>query len=170
MQHDLYTRRELLAAAGAGTAGIRSRLGDRLVRGGKGRLSEEGCRVPLVASFKGTAPAGRVLDDLVDFSDFLPTFAELAGAKLPGGKVIDGRSFLPRLRGEEGRPREWVYCHLGGDWFIRDKRWRLSSKGALEDLAERYAPKPAGDSPEAREARKRLKAAAEKLRRAETGS
>ena len=152
------------------TAGIRSRLGDRVIVGGKSRLSEEGCRVPLVASWKGTAPAGRVLDDLVDFTDFLPTFAEAAGAKLPEGKAIDGRSFLPQLRGEKGSLREWAYCQLGGDWFIRDKRWRLSSRGALDDLTDRYAPKPAGDSADGDEARRRLKAAAEKLRGEKAGA
>ena len=56
--------------------------------------------MPLIASWKGTAPEGRVLEDFVDFSDFFATFAELAGAKLPHGVTLDSRSFALQLRGE----------------------------------------------------------------------
>jgi arylsulfatase A len=146
------------------TAGIRTRVGDRVVVGGKGKLDEAGCRVPLIANWKGRTPAGAALDDLVDFTDFLPTLADAAGAPLPIGKVIDGRSFLPQIRGEPGRPREWVYCQLGANWFIRDLRWRLTGKDDLEDLTDRYAPRPAGEGPEAAAARDRLQAAARRLR------
>ncbi|HEY5314717.1 MAG TPA: sulfatase-like hydrolase/transferase, partial [Pirellulales bacterium] len=45
------------------------KIGGRAVNGMKGQLLEGGSRVPLVASWQGTMPAGRVLDDLIDFSD-----------------------------------------------------------------------------------------------------
>ena len=35
--------------------------------------------MPLLASWKGVVPAGKVVDDLIDFSDFYATFAELGG-------------------------------------------------------------------------------------------
>ena len=38
-------------------------------------------------------------DALIDLSDFQPSLAELAGAPLPGDRVVDGRSFDPVLRG-----------------------------------------------------------------------
>ena len=50
-------------------------------------------------------------DDLVDFTDVLPTLAAAAGAELPKGVTLDGRSFLPQVRGETGDPREWIFCH-----------------------------------------------------------
>ena len=37
---------------------------------------------------------------LVDSTDFLPTIVEAAGLRWPADRVIDGRSFLPQLRGE----------------------------------------------------------------------
>ena len=124
-----------------GTAhGIRSKLGDRIVRGGKGRTTNAGTHVPLIASWKGTAPSGKVCDDLIDFTDFLPTLAEAAGANVPGSLTVDGRSFLPQLRGEKGNPREWVFCHYfrnPGDAvrrFARDKRWKLYDDGRFYDL------------------------------------
>lgn len=100
--------------------GIRTVVHGRPVPGGKGKLSDVGCRVPLVANWPGTIRPGGVSEDLVDFTDFLPTLAEAAGAALPDGVTIDGRSFLPQLRGEEGQPREWVFCQLNDRWFLRD--------------------------------------------------
>jgi arylsulfatase A len=42
-------------------------------------------------------------------TDFLPTICEAAGVPIPGDLKIDGHSFLPQLRGEAGKPREWIY-------------------------------------------------------------
>ena len=91
----------------------RSIIDGRKINGQKGTMLEGGSRVPLIANWKGTTPAGRVLNDLVDFSDFFATFAELAGAKLPEGVTFDSRSFAPQLRGEKGKPRDWVFVQLG---------------------------------------------------------
>ena len=84
---------------------IFSKVGDKVVIGGKGKLTDAGTHVPLIANWPGTTPAGKVSNDLVDFSDFMPTFAELAGAKLPAGVTIDGRSFAPQIKGKKGNPR-----------------------------------------------------------------
>ncbi|MBI4601897.1 MAG: sulfatase-like hydrolase/transferase [Planctomycetes bacterium] len=99
---------------GTGKA-IVSRLGGREVRGGKGETTGAGTHVPLIASWPGTVPAGRVSSDLVDSTDFFPTLLEAAGVPAPEGLALDGRSFLPQLRGERGQPREWSYS-----WFSRD--------------------------------------------------
>jgi arylsulfatase A len=89
--------------------GTQSRMGERVVVGGKGQTTSTGMHVPLIASWPGKIPAGRVSRDLVDSTDFLATIAEAAGTALPAGSAIDGRSFLPQLRGEPGQPREWIY-------------------------------------------------------------
>jgi len=155
----------ILFAGDNGTdAGITSQLGKRKVKGEKGRLSEAGTRVPLIANWPGVVPQGKVLDDLVDFTDFLPTVLDAAGVALPAGYPVDGRSFLPQLRGQKGQPREWVYRQLGAKWFIRDRRYRLSSEGEFVDMADRYAPKPVADTPEASAARQRLAAAVQQVR------
>ena len=100
--------------------------------------------------------------DLVDVSDFLPTLATLAGAELPVGATLDGRSFAPQLRGEAGRPREWVYSGHRGRSFLRDRRWKLTNSGDLYDLArdpdESAAIEPARDTTESAAARARLEA------------
>ena len=50
----------------------------KIVRGGKATPLQTGIRVPLVANWPGTISPGSITSDLVDASDFYPTFAELA--------------------------------------------------------------------------------------------
>lgn len=144
---------------------IRSDINGQVVEGGKGDLSEPGTRVPFVANWQGTTPAGRVSEDLVDLSDVLPTFTQMAGTSLPSGVPIDGRSFLPRLRGEQGDPRDWVCCEHNDDWFLRSHEWRLRKNGELADMTDRYNPQivDPGAGGEAAEAHRRLQAAAQEL-------
>ncbi|HUW18857.1 MAG TPA: sulfatase-like hydrolase/transferase [Sedimentisphaerales bacterium] len=119
---------------------ITSKMPGRTIKGGKSLTIDTGTHVPLIANWKGATPAGRVCDDLVDFSDFLPTLAEAGGAALPENVIIDGRSFLPQLRGEKGNPREWLFCHYAPQSgqsfkrFVRDKRWKLYQTGELFDV------------------------------------
>ena len=113
-----------------------------------------------------TAFAGKVVrKDLVDFSDLFPTFAELAGAKLPDGVKLDGRSFAAAIKGEPGQPRDWVYVQLGDKRYVRDAGWKLNNDGEFFDM--RNAPfeqlavtKP---SAEATAAREKLQAALDRL-------
>ncbi|MBI5395513.1 MAG: sulfatase-like hydrolase/transferase [Verrucomicrobia bacterium] len=114
----------------------RSTLGGRKINGMKGSVLEGGSRVPLIANWKGTMPAGRVLKDLVDFSDFFTTFADLGGAKLPEGVTLDGHSFAPQLRGEKGTPRDWIYVQLGGKWYVREQGFKLTQSGELFDMSD----------------------------------
>ncbi len=137
-------------------------VGGRHLSGQKGSLLEGGSRVPMVVNWPGTAPAGKVNADLVDFSDFLPTFAELAGADLPKGVPLDGHSFAPQIRGQPGAPREWVYVQLNGRWYARSDRWKLDSSGQFFDMKDApFVEKavPAGtEDADALAGRKRLEA------------
>lgn len=119
-----------------GTPGVSSTIGGRHINGGKGTMLEGGSRVPLIASWKGAMPQGRVVSDLIDFSDILPTFAEIAGGKLPEQVTLDGRSFAPQLRGETGNPRSSVFVQLGANWYARNDGWKLTQSGELFDMRE----------------------------------
>jgi len=55
--------------------------------------------------------------------------------------LIDGRSFLPQIRGKEGNSRDWIFCHYEPKWgnwqlkrFVQDKRWKLYHNGNFYDL------------------------------------
>jgi len=111
------------------------------IEGGKGELTDAGTRVALVANWPGVLTGGQVTDDLVDFTDFLPTFVELAGgAKRPG---LDGVSFAARLNGTGAGQRKWVFTeHVGRRW-VRNERWKLYDDGRLYDMSQgRIEEKP----------------------------
>jgi arylsulfatase A-like enzyme len=145
----------------------RSIINGRKINGIKGTMLEGGSRVPLIASWKGTMPAGKVLNDLVDFSDFHATFAELAGAKMPEGVTLDSRSFASQLRGENGAPRDWIFVQLGSQWYVREQGFKLTQSGDLFDMSDApFVEKPvpaesAGD--DAKAARARLQTVLDKL-------
>jgi len=119
---------------------LQSELRGQIIQGGKGTTTDAGNRVALIGSWPNTIPGGQVSDDLIDFSDFLPTFLEVAGAEIPA--QLDGRSFLPQLKGEPGDPREWFYTYYNpmpqrtqAIRFVRDQRWKLYGDGRFFDIA-----------------------------------
>ena len=148
---------------GAGTLTV----GGREIDGNKGSMREGGSLVPMIANWPGTTPSGKVSSDLIDFSDFYPTFASLAGAKLPEGVTIDGRSFAPQLLGQPGQPRDWAFVQLARMWYVRNAGWKLNEKGELYDMSdapfvETLVPEDTTD-PAAVAARKELQTALNKL-------
>jgi arylsulfatase A-like enzyme len=148
----LRERTLVIFAGDNGTAGIGATMKGRKI-GQKRHLQDGGATVPLIACWPGHAPAGKVCDDLVGFEDFLPTFAELAGAAAPTDKIIDGVSFAPRLRGEAGKPREWIFTQYRDQWFVRDQGRKLYNDGRLMDTTDypfKEKELPAGAEPEVR--------------------
>ena len=113
----------------------RSSIGGKALSGKKGSMLECGSLVPTIANWPGVIESGKVDDLLIDSSDILPTFADLAGAKLPTNKVIDGYSFLPQLMGKKGNPREWIFIELGNKWYVREAKWKLNREGELFDMS-----------------------------------
>lgn len=120
--------------------GITSTLNGKPINGGKGETTDAGTHVPLIANWSGVIPAGKVNGDLVDFSDFLPTFCDAAGVAIPEGLTIDGHSILTQLYGQSGTPREWAYCwyRRGGGGkaavWARTQRYKLYASGEFYDV------------------------------------
>ena len=133
-------------------------------------MTEGGSRVPLIVNWKGTTPAGQVSKNLVDVSDFYPTFAELAGAQLPSGVKIDGHSIAPQVMGERGKPREWVFVMLDQKWYVRDARWKLNNQGELFDMKDAPFKEVLvqADNTDVKAGRAKLQAALDELRPQET--
>ena len=127
------------------------------LHGGKSQLFEGGIRVPLVARWPGTIPAGEVSAAPVVSTDYYPTLLELAGAKAPAGHTLDGISIAPLLRHPKKLPKEreivWYYPlekdhFLGGKsaMAIRRGHWKLieffqTGEKQLFDLATDPAEK-----------------------------
>ncbi len=138
------------------------------VTGGKGATKDMGTHVPLVAYWKGTTPTGKVVDDLVDFTDFYTTFADAAGVQMGKTDPIDGRSFLPQLKGKKGNPRDWVFLHYQPYWnktpgqYARTENFKLYRDGRFyevpKDLKEANDLSKGGASKKAKRIQKELEA------------
>ena len=146
----------------------RSTVNGKALSGHKGTMLECGALVPCIASWPGKTPADKVSPNLIDLSDFLPTFAQIAGAKLPAGVTIDGKCFAPQLLGQAAAgPRDWIFVELGRHWYDRDMNWKLNQSGELFDMklspfAEPLVPANTQDD-SALAARKRLQAVLDQL-------
>jgi arylsulfatase A len=122
-----------------GTAGGRAdaaTIGGRRLSGQKGSMLEGGSLEPLIVYWPGVTPKGKISNDLISAVDFVPTFAEIAGVKLPSDKVLDGQSFNAQLHGEKGNPRSSIFVQLASMWYVRSQGWKLNQSGELFDMSK----------------------------------
>lgn len=114
------------------------------IKGGKGTTTDMGNHVPLIAYWKGKALNGAEINDLVDFTDFYPTIADLAGIELGENDPSDGQSFLPQILGEDTTPRSWILQTYHPYWgkrlnstlFTRTADFKLYHTGAFYEVPE----------------------------------
>jgi arylsulfatase A-like enzyme len=95
------------------------------LRGIKRDLYEGGIRVPMIARWVGTIPAGRVSNHSWAHWDILPTLAELAGVGAPEG--LDGMSMARALR-DAPQPTHaffyWEFHERGFQQAVRMGKWK----------------------------------------------
>jgi len=84
------------------------------LRGNKGSYYEGGIREPFLAYWPGVTRPGSRCDVPVSNVDLFPTFLAAAGAPVPAGKVLDGESILPLLRGGDRLQRNAIFWHFPG--------------------------------------------------------
>jgi arylsulfatase len=97
------------------------------LRGRKGSVYEGGLRVPLIAWQPGTIKADTVSKHAAYFPDVLPTLMDAIGKADDVPKGIDGRSFLPELRGEKQPAHDhliWEFAGYGGQQAILAGPWK----------------------------------------------
>jgi arylsulfatase A-like enzyme len=137
---ELTLQYDTATGAGWGIAASKGITGGR--KGYKSALFEGGIGVPFIARWPGKIAAGKVdRTSLMSAVDLLPTFCELAGAKLPESYQPDGISQVAALMGngestrdkplfwkmqsgwpiQKARPYHWV------SWAIVHENWKLLS-------------------------------------------
>lgn len=108
---------------------------------------EESIRIPFVVRAPGLAPPGQKVAKLVANIDIAPTVLELAGLKAP--VHMDGRSFVPLLRGETPKPAwrdallyeyywEWNFPHTPTQFTLRGDRYKLITYHGIWDTDELF--------------------------------
>jgi len=101
------------------------------LRGGKGSAWEGGFRVPCIMRAPGRIPAGKASDELIATVDILPTFARLAGAKVPDDRVIDGTDQSRLITGQSDKSVRSTFCYyvMNNLHAVRQGKWKLALPG-----------------------------------------
>ncbi len=111
------------------------------LRDGKFTWFEGGMREPCIMMWPGHIPAGKVCNEIAATMDVLPTFAALAGAKVPDDRIIDGKNIWPLMSGRSGaKSPHAAYCYHGR--AIRRGRWKLHLPGTRITTGPRLKGKP----------------------------
>lgn len=97
-----------------GSSGMLSNMRNgRLMKGAKGSITEQGIDAPFIVNYPGVVPHKRT-KALLDFTDLLPTCAEIAGVPMPTGYKFDGTSQWPIWNGTtDVSQRPWMAA-MGG--------------------------------------------------------
>jgi arylsulfatase A-like enzyme len=104
---------------------------------GKGSLYEGGIREPMIVSWHGVTAPGSRCNDIVAIEDFYPSILEMAQiTNYTTTQTLDGRSFVPELRGEHRNDERTLYWNFPNNWgndgpginfncAIRQGDWKL---------------------------------------------
>ena len=102
------------------------------LRGDKTTIWEGGVRVPCIVHAPGKVPAGVTSSAFSSTMDLMPTLAKLAGAEVPGNRIIDGHDLSEVWHGVEGAtsPRTTFYYYQQTRLqAVRSGKWKLHLPG-----------------------------------------
>ncbi len=136
---------------------ITSLFNNKYITGAKGTTVEYGIHVPLLCKWPGKIAAGTVNNNLIDFTDFMPTLADVANIPLPANYgSLDGNSFFAQLKGLQGTPRNSMFTYfdkkvcVGIDSIRRysqDSTYKLYQTGQFYNfINDLYEINPLADS------------------------
>jgi arylsulfatase A-like enzyme len=116
------------------------------IPGKKGIPVYYGTHVPLIINGGTMIKGGQVRDNLIDFTDFLPSLCRIAGIDMSLWKG-DGKSFGQTLR-KDKEFRRWIYCYYDSgkkqfplSVFAQNKKFKLYRDGRFFNIEEDHAEK-----------------------------
>ncbi len=150
---ELRERTLLIFIGDNGTARrVISRTSSGPVAGRKGFPTAAGTHVPMIVSWPGTLRPGQTNENLIDFTDFLPTL--LDAARITETGASDGLSFYPQLFGSADSVRSWIFGDYAPQWgrfensrYAHNRDWKLYESGSFHHFSEdRLEETPLPDS------------------------
>ncbi len=111
-----------------GAPGTYEEASNGVFSGFKGSHMEGGFRVPMLVSWKGTLPEGKVTHGMCSVMDLLPTIAHIADIELPKDRVLDGMNIYDLLSnpGKAESPHAYFAYYLMDQMkAIRVGDWKL---------------------------------------------
>lgn len=119
---------------------IYSKMNREIIQGGKGNTTDAGTHVPLIISWPKEIKKESVYKELIEFSDFFPTFADLIEKEVSS----DGKSFYHVLKGRKDQARKTAFVHYDPQWgknvnhyrnqFVRTRNYKLYQDGRFYNL------------------------------------
>jgi arylsulfatase len=91
---------------------------------------EGALRVPFAMRWPGKIEAGAASDEIVHEMDLFPTFARIAGGRVPEDRVIDGIDMSDFFLGKQEKSgREGVIVYMGNDIYgVKWRNWKVNFK------------------------------------------
>ncbi len=140
-----------------GPDGFHAQVGAAPLTGAKRFLTEGGTTTHLILHWPGgIRDPGRIERRPGHVIDLMPTFLELAGAPMPEGQRLDGKSLVPVIEGKPFEGHEMLFWELYSQQAaIEDARWKYlldadgrarlydldSDPAETVDLAQRHPEK-----------------------------
>ncbi len=106
--------------------------------GTEGKFSlhdHNGTAIPCIVRWPGVVKPGSACNALVQTTDMVPTFFDVAGAVVPEGYRMDGKSIKPILTDPEAKVHDHLYFELGYARGVRTEKWKYI---AIRYGAERF--------------------------------
>jgi arylsulfatase A len=99
------------------------------LRGRKNNIADGGFRVPMIARWPKTLPAGLVTNEFGVNFDLFSTCLAIADTTEPEDRIIDGRNLIPLLRGEADSPHDRFFYYDGPILAaVRYKQWKYQRR------------------------------------------
>ncbi|EDM25421.1 heparan N-sulfatase [Lentisphaera araneosa HTCC2155] len=117
---------------------------------GKASLHKSGTEVPCIMSWPAGMKAGKRCDALLQNTDFVATWFDVAGIEKPEEYQMHGISFKKLFTRPRKSTRDHVYCEVGPARAIKTKEWNyITLRYTREDLeaveeSDRYAKRLLG--------------------------
>ncbi|MGB0257228.1 MAG: sulfatase family protein [Coraliomargarita sp.] len=93
-----------------------------------------GMEVPCIIRWPNGIKAGTVTDELMQSTDFVATWFDVTGAKVPEGYPMDGISFSSLFKTPNKPYREYIYGEMGSARAIKTKEWNLVTLRYPEEI------------------------------------
>lgn len=112
---------------------------------GKSTVYENGINTLFIARWPKVIPPGSVCDELVENSDLVPTWLDVAGADPLPAMTLDGYSLMPLFRGSRAPLREAVFSEMGFAKSVTTKEWKYIAIRYDETMVpDRFVPPQSG--------------------------
>ncbi|MEL6674637.1 MAG: arylsulfatase [Bacteroidota bacterium] len=115
------------------------------MHGRKGSVYEGGIRVPFFFRYPALFSGQRDISTAAAHYDLFPTLAELCGGRLPRDRVIDGKSLVPLLSGQNVSWEERSMFHYWTRKYPERYRNMALRKGDFKLVAQTNYDAPLGD-------------------------